>query len=73
MIIEGDSLSVIKKYNSEYPDKLEICAHIRNIKSFSHKFQRLCFQHDRMVNDLANTIAIESLRKNDGFYLVHAV
>lgn len=69
--IEGDSLSMVKKCNQEKPDKSEIYAYIHNIKSLSHGFQRICFQHiNRRENSLADILAKEGLQKKKEFYLL---
>lgn len=47
-------------------DRYEINSYIRDIKAFSSKFQSIRFLHiRRSTNKLADSIAIESLRRNE--------
>ncbi|MBA0762016.1 hypothetical protein Gotri_024576 [Gossypium trilobum] len=74
MIIEGDSLSVIKKSNSDSQDKSEISAYTRNIKRNINSFRSLRIKHARRsANQLAHVIATESLRNGEEFYLEEKV
>ncbi|MBA0881798.1 hypothetical protein Goshw_023083 [Gossypium schwendimanii] len=72
--IEEDSISIIKKCISDSKDKSEICSIIQDIKALQRKFRFLKFQHVRCkANNLADTIATESLKKRKEFYLEGSV
>ncbi|MBA0811240.1 hypothetical protein Gohar_003162, partial [Gossypium harknessii] len=70
VIIEGDSMTTIKKCSSENPDKSVIGAIIRDIHRQKEHFQRAVFQYTpKSANLLAHTLAYESLKKGEEFYL----
>lgn len=69
-IIEGDSLTDIKKIRSDSQDRSKICLHIRDIKSLINSFRSGRFTHvNREVNGVANSIARECLKKGKGFFI----
>ncbi|MBA0822024.1 hypothetical protein Goarm_018844 [Gossypium armourianum] len=73
-IIEGDSLTIIKKCNNMSQDKSEIRAHIQNIQYHSSRFLSIQFKHaNREANQLAHRLTVESLRNGEEFYLEGAV
>lgn len=74
IIIEGDSLSIIKKCRSNIPDKSQVCAYISDIHKLQSRFQECRFEHvPRAVNSLAHTIAKAMLRDKRIIYLVEGV
>ncbi|KAH1129912.1 hypothetical protein J1N35_001290 [Gossypium stocksii] len=73
-IIEGDSLTIIKKCNNMSQDTSEIRAHIQNIQYHSSRFLSIQFKHANCeANQLAHILTIESLRNGEEFYLEGAV
>ncbi|XP_012487873.1 uncharacterized protein LOC105801085 [Gossypium raimondii] len=74
IIIEGDSLSIIKKCRSNIPDKSKMCAYIIDIHKLQSSFQECRFEHvPRAVNSLAHMIAKATLRDKRILYLVEVV
>ncbi|KAA3460765.1 reverse transcriptase [Gossypium australe] len=74
MIIEGDLLTVIKKCQSTVQDKSQINAYIYDIQNLKSKMRSLSYVFTpRSANNLAHVIAVESLRREEGFYLLHRV
>lgn len=75
VIIEGDSLLVIKKKCSfHYQDKSEISAYIHSIKRDSYHFQILQFKHTkRLGNKVAHAIATECLKMGEEIYLYREI
>ncbi|XP_012477492.1 uncharacterized protein LOC105793109 [Gossypium raimondii] len=74
IIIEGDSLSIIKKCRSNIPDKSQVCAYISDILKLQSRFQECRFEHvPRAVNSLTHTIAKATLRDKRIIYLVEGV
>ncbi|MBA0577075.1 hypothetical protein Golob_024426 [Gossypium lobatum] len=74
IIIEGDSLSIIKKCRSNIPDKSKVCAYINDIHKLQSSFQECRFEHvPRVVNSLAHMIAKATLRDKRILYLVEGV
>ncbi|MFQ6630196.1 hypothetical protein Gotur_007970, partial [Gossypium turneri] len=65
-IIEGDSLTTIKKANSDSEDKSEIGAITKNIQQYKENFQQIIFRHiSRSANSLAHHLAKESLEEDN--------
>ncbi|MBA0674682.1 hypothetical protein Goari_016265, partial [Gossypium aridum] len=65
-IIEGDSLTTIKKANSDSEDKSEIRAITKNIQQYKENFQQIIFRHiSRSANSLTHHLAKESLKKGE--------
>lgn len=55
-------------------DKSVLSAHINNIKKLSEKFLQILFKHTRSENNnLANRVAIESLRRQEEMYLINDI
>ncbi|KAA3472534.1 glycine, alanine and asparagine-rich protein-like [Gossypium australe] len=70
VIIEGDSLTVIKKCNSRNKDRSMIGAYIMDIKQMVPRSKHFVFKHiSRTANTLAHKIATESLRNMNEIYL----
>ncbi|MFQ6630197.1 hypothetical protein Gotur_007971, partial [Gossypium turneri] len=66
VIIEGDSLTTIKKANSDSEDKSEIGAITKNIQQYKKNFQQIIFRHiSRSANSLAHHLAKEILKKGE--------
>ncbi|MFQ6651304.1 hypothetical protein Gotur_023679 [Gossypium turneri] len=58
VIIEGDSLTTVKKYKSLKFDKSHIGVFIRNIQQMKSNFQEISFNHvPRSANKLAHALA----------------
>lgn len=72
IIIEGDSLSIVKKCKQDESDRSEICVHIRNIKSLSSAFQWIHIQYiEREANRLADNLADKVITEDREFYLLN--
>lgn len=70
VILKGYSLTVIKKCSSEIRDRSTIGPIIQDIKSLFPIFDSIRFQHvKRTKNRLADCLATESWKRNEGFYL----
>ncbi|KAA3475570.1 Zinc finger, CCHC-type [Gossypium australe] len=74
IIIEGDSLSIIKKCNKPDLDKSVVGVYIQDICRLQAKCRKIRFEHTlRMANKLAHIIAMESLKRREEIYLIEAV
>lgn len=74
IIIEGDSLSVIKKCKMERHEKSRIGAFIHDIKQETSRSKHLRFEHTpRSANGLAHILATETLKTQEEIYLVEGV
>lgn len=68
--IEGDALTIIKKCKREEKDISGISAFISDIQQNLRHFQKIIFTHvPKTSNLIAYTLATESLRRNEVFYL----
>lgn len=73
-ILEGDSLTVVKKCLSDEEDRSELCAYIKNIKLALHGMGSWTLKHvRRSANILADRIANESLKTQERFFLIGSV
>lgn len=71
VIIEGDSLSVIKKCQNQPQDCSLIGAYIADIKDLQHGFHRNRFSFTpRSANSLTHHLATESLKRGEEAYLL---
>ncbi|MBA0552157.1 hypothetical protein Golob_022994, partial [Gossypium lobatum] len=71
VIIEGDSLSIIKKCKTKIPDKSLVSAFIHDIHQLSIYFKECKFEHTpRSTNGLAHNLASEAMKNSRGVYLV---
>ncbi|KAA3472829.1 reverse transcriptase [Gossypium australe] len=73
-IVEGDSLSVIKKCQNPERDKSQLSLYIFDIHQM--KLRNRSLKHEfihRSANNLAHVIAVESLRQRKEFYLLNRV
>ncbi|MBA0756292.1 hypothetical protein Gogos_021027 [Gossypium gossypioides] len=69
--VMGDSKTVIKKCQATDMDKLIIGAVIRDIQSYSSRFQEIIFQFvQKLENFQAHKLAKEALAKGEERYLV---
>ncbi|KAA3481600.1 Zinc finger, CCHC-type [Gossypium australe] len=69
VIIEGDSLSVIKKCKNWDQDRSMISAYIQDIKMMVSRSKKFDFQYvSRTVNTIAHDIATKELRRYKGSY-----
>ncbi|KAA3475146.1 reverse transcriptase [Gossypium australe] len=73
-IIEGDSLTVIKKCQNPDQDKSQLSPYIFDVhhmksrdRSLKHEFTQ------RSANNLEHVLAVESLRRREEFYLLNRV
>ncbi|MBA0576993.1 hypothetical protein Golob_025024, partial [Gossypium lobatum] len=74
IIIEGDSLSIIKKCKSSIPDKSQVCAYIHDIHKLLSKYKECRFEYiPRAVNSLAHTLVKETMKNKITVYLVGSV
>lgn len=74
VIMEGDSLTTAKKWQSHYPDKSLLGAYIRNIQQLKGSFRRINFKYTPwLAKGLAQSIAIETLKRNEPIYLVGSI
>ncbi|KAA3472610.1 reverse transcriptase [Gossypium australe] len=70
IIIEGDSLTTIRKCNSRHQDKSMIGAYIRDIQRMATRSKHFVFKHTpRTANILAHRIVTETLRSKEEIYL----
>ncbi|KAG8472944.1 hypothetical protein CXB51_034842 [Gossypium anomalum] len=70
VMVEGDSLSVIKKARSENLDRLAIGPYILDIKNEAGKFKEVRFTYvSRSANRSAHSLAKEGFRREDGWGL----
>ncbi|MBA0756448.1 hypothetical protein Gogos_020650 [Gossypium gossypioides] len=74
IIIEGDSLSIIKKCRTKSHDKSLIGAYIHDIQQISLKTQKCSFEYiPRTANCLAHSIVTETMKSNKEVYLIGKV
>ncbi|MBA0556135.1 hypothetical protein Golob_026262 [Gossypium lobatum] len=74
VIIEGDSLSIIKKCKTSIPDKSKVCAYIHDIHKLLLKYKECIFEYiPRARNSLAHTLAKETMNNKIVVYLVGGV
>ncbi|KAA3464007.1 reverse transcriptase [Gossypium australe] len=72
--IEGDSLTIIKKCNQTDLDKSQIGAFIHDIQRLKNRGSSLKFAYTpRLSNKLAHLLATETLKRNEGLYLLNSV
>ncbi|MBA0729128.1 hypothetical protein Golax_025802, partial [Gossypium laxum] len=70
VVIEGDTLSVIKKVQSKEEDRSVISPYIDDIKFLNKRFGRCCFKKtSRNGNGVAHGVAKEGLKRNESTYL----
>ncbi|MBA0881517.1 hypothetical protein Goshw_009619 [Gossypium schwendimanii] len=70
VVIEGDTLSVIKKVQSKEEDRSVISPYIDDIKFLNKRFGRCCFKKtSRNGNGVAHGVAKEGLKQNESTYL----
>ncbi|MBA0841494.1 hypothetical protein Goarm_003982, partial [Gossypium armourianum] len=74
IIIESDSLSIIRKCKKKNPDESWVSAYINDIHQLRQKLKECSFEFvPRSANNLAHIIAKETLKRNEGVYLVGKV
>ncbi|KAA3457985.1 reverse transcriptase [Gossypium australe] len=74
VIIEGDSLSIIKKCNKRDFDKSQVGSYIHDIHELKSKVTKVRFEFvPRSANILAHILATESLRRKERVYLENRV
>ncbi|MBA0845730.1 hypothetical protein Goarm_022506, partial [Gossypium armourianum] len=74
VVVEGDSLSIIKKCQSNEIDKSEIGAYVRDIQHYQRGFHSVCFKYTlRKTNLVAHNLAKASLKEGKHIYLVGGV
>ncbi|MBA0729700.1 hypothetical protein Golax_022829, partial [Gossypium laxum] len=74
IIIEGDSLAIIKKCQSKSQDRSQVGGYIHDIHKIIDKFNNIVFKYTlRSENGLAHILATESLKKTEEFYLLKNV
>ncbi|MBA0605877.1 hypothetical protein Godav_018409 [Gossypium davidsonii] len=72
--IEGDTLSVIRKLQSEGIDRSVIGAHILNIRAICERYQVCVFKHTlRQANEVAHLLVVERLKRDEEIYLIGEV
>ncbi|KAG8500865.1 hypothetical protein CXB51_002873 [Gossypium anomalum] len=70
VIIEGDSLTIIKKCRNKSQDRSHIGAYIHDIQQNINRYRSFFFKHTlRSANNLAHVIATETLRREEEMYL----
>ncbi|KAA3472189.1 reverse transcriptase [Gossypium australe] len=73
-IIEGDSLTVIKKCQNLDQDKSQISSYIFDVHHMKSRDRSLKFDFThRSTNNLAHILAVESLRRKEEHYLLNRV
>ncbi|KAG8498641.1 hypothetical protein CXB51_005174 [Gossypium anomalum] len=71
IIVEGDSLIVIKKCKAKRQDKSLIGAYIQDIQQLRSRSKNFMFEYTpRTVNGLAHILATETLKRKEVFFLV---
>ncbi|MBA0637092.1 hypothetical protein Godav_021856, partial [Gossypium davidsonii] len=74
VIIEGDSLSIIRKCKTKSPNKSLVSAYIHDIHQLVLNFKECRFEHiPRLENNEAHILATEAFKSNRGDYLVGRV
>ncbi|KAA3466986.1 reverse transcriptase [Gossypium australe] len=74
VIIEGDSLSIIKKCNTKGLDKSQVGSYIHDIHELKSKATNIRFEFvHRSGNHLAHILATETLRRGEKIYLENRV
>lgn len=72
--VEGDSLTVIKKANTDETDSSEISGYMEDVKRLSKNFQRCSFTHvRRSANEAANHLAREGLRQKQELFFSNGI
>ncbi|XP_052883496.1 uncharacterized protein LOC128292649 [Gossypium arboreum] len=70
IIIEGDSLTIIRKCRTQDQDRSLIATYIHDIQQENKKANIIRFNHTpRQTNTLAHTIATETLKRKEEVYL----
>ncbi|KAK5783326.1 hypothetical protein PVK06_037834 [Gossypium arboreum] len=74
VIIECDSLSVIKRCKEKKQDRSQIEAYIHDIQEMKSRACKLSFEYiPRSANGLAHILAKESLKKKEEMYLIDSL
>ncbi|MBA0876263.1 hypothetical protein Goshw_014253, partial [Gossypium schwendimanii] len=74
IIIEGDSLSIIRKCKEKSPDKSLVNAYIYDIHQLRLKLKECSFEYVSIsANSLVYILAKGTLKRNVGVYLVRSV
>lgn len=74
VIIEGDALSIIKKYNNLCLDRSEIGPILQDVRKKKEEFQEISSKHiSRSRNLIAHLLASECLKKGEEVYMLNAV
>ncbi|KAA3475505.1 reverse transcriptase [Gossypium australe] len=74
VIIEGDSLSIIKKCNTNVIDKSQVGSFIHDIQELKNRVPHVRFEFvPRSANTLAHILATETLRRKESVYLENGV
>ncbi|KAA3460897.1 reverse transcriptase [Gossypium australe] len=74
IIIEGDSLFIIKKCNSRGFDKSQVGSYIQDIHGLKSRAKSVRFEFVlRSANNLAHILATESLKRKERIYLMNGV
>ncbi|KAA3481221.1 reverse transcriptase [Gossypium australe] len=69
IIIEGDSLTVIKMCQNRDRDRSMIGAYIQDIQTMASRSKKFDFKHvSRIANTLAHNITTEELKRKEGIY-----
>ncbi|KAA3455898.1 reverse transcriptase [Gossypium australe] len=69
IIIEGDSLTIIKKCQNQDRDRSMLGAYIQDIQMMVSSSRKFVFKHvPRLANILAHSIATQALRRSGGAY-----
>ncbi|MBA0571171.1 hypothetical protein Golob_004758, partial [Gossypium lobatum] len=65
---------IIKKCQTQNPDKSQIGAHVHDIQQLKDSFQSIVFNHTlRSTNGLAHILATETLKRSETVYMVGGV
>ncbi|KAA3462318.1 reverse transcriptase [Gossypium australe] len=74
VIIEGDSLTIIKKCKQRDFDKSQVGSYIHDIQMLKNRFKTVSFEFvPRSANNLAHILASETLKRRERVYLVNGV
>lgn len=74
VVIDGDTLTTVKKLQANRRDGSIISAYIKDSKSLCLNFRKCVFKHTpRLGNEMAHLLATEGLRREWNTYLLRGV
>ncbi|MBA0859055.1 hypothetical protein Goshw_002846 [Gossypium schwendimanii] len=74
IIIEGNSLAIIKKCKAKSQDRSQVGVYIHDIQQGTTRSRNIVFKYTpRLTNALAHMLATEFLKKKEEVYLVKSI